>query len=149
MGVRNKSMKINFYENIEDSLLKFAVIISKYHEKWVFCRHRERDTYEIPGGHREPNESIAETAKRELIEETGALDFSISPVCAYSVTGKNRVNQSGEETYGMLYFAEIRAFSEHIESEIEEIRLFEDMPVALTYPAIQPFLMEEYQRRAK
>lgn len=45
-------MKVKFYENIDDSLLKFAVIVSKSGGKWVFCKHKERDTYEIPGGHR-------------------------------------------------------------------------------------------------
>ena len=99
-------MKVNFYETIDDTLLKFAVIISKHNGKWVFCKHKERNTYEIPGGHREPNEQILETAKRELYEETGALTYSITPVCVYSVVGKNRCNQTGEETYGMLFFAD-------------------------------------------
>ena len=45
-------MKVNFYENTDDSLLKFAVIISKHNEKWVFCKHKNRNTYEVPGGHR-------------------------------------------------------------------------------------------------
>ena len=57
-----------FYNSVEDSLLKFAVIISKSIVKWVFCKHKERDTYEVPGGHREDGESILETAKRELQE---------------------------------------------------------------------------------
>ena len=59
-------MKVNFYDSIEDSRLRFAVILAKTEGKWVFCKHRERDTYEVPGGHREPGESILETAKREL-----------------------------------------------------------------------------------
>ena len=46
-------MEVKFYENINDELLKFAVIIAKHQDKWVFCKHKERDTYEIPGGHRE------------------------------------------------------------------------------------------------
>ena len=140
-------LEIRFYETVDDALLKFAVIISKYKDQWVFCKHKERDTYEIPGGHRENGESILETAKRELVEETGAWNFSISPVCVYSVTGKNRVNQSGEETFGMLYFAEITSFSESIESEMESIHFFESLPTAWTYPMIQPLLIEEYQKR--
>ena len=79
-------MEVKFYENVNDELLKFAVIIAKHQDKWVFCKHKERDTYEIPGGHREKDESIIETAKRELIEETGAIDFKIEPICVYSVT---------------------------------------------------------------
>ena len=85
-------MKVNFYDDADDKLLRFAVIISKHNGKWVFCKHKERNTYEVPGGHREQNESILETAKRELSEETGALQFDIIPICVYSVTGKNGVN---------------------------------------------------------
>lgn len=140
-------LTVRFYDIIEDSKLKFAVIISKYEGKWVFCKHRERDTYEIPGGHREENEDILTTANRELFEETGASDYTISPVCVYSVTGKNRVNSTGEETYGMLFFADIKSFEKELHSEMECIHLFEELPSQWTYPLIQPFLIEEYLRR--
>lgn len=43
-------IRVKFYENVPDEKLKFAVIASKYNGKWVWCKHRERDTYEIPGG---------------------------------------------------------------------------------------------------
>lgn len=140
-------MQVNFYDTVDDTLLKFAVIISKYDGKWVFCKHKERSTFEIPGGHREPNEVILDTAKRELCEETGATRFDITPVCVYSVTGKNRVNQSGEETYGMLYFADIYSFEEELHSEMESVLLFDALPEQWTYPLIQPLLIREYLRR--
>ncbi|MCI9441064.1 MAG: NUDIX domain-containing protein [Ruminococcus sp.] len=140
-------MKVKFYNDIEDSLLKFAVIISKSRGKWVFCKHKERDTYEIPGGHRDEGEAIEETAKRELKEETGAVDFQIRPVCVYSVTGKNRVNETGEETYGMLYYADIKTFAEDLHSEMEKIVLLDTLPADWTYPLIQPLLIDEYERR--
>lgn len=44
-------LKVSFYHNIDDSLLKFAVIVSKSQGKWVFCKHKDRSTYECPGGH--------------------------------------------------------------------------------------------------
>ena len=59
-------LEVKFYDSVDDSLLKFAVIVSQSNGKWVFCKHKERDTYEVPGGHREAGESILETAKREL-----------------------------------------------------------------------------------
>ncbi len=61
--------EVKFYEDIEEERLKFAVILSKTQDKYVFCRHRERDTWEVPGGHREAGETILETAKRELHSE--------------------------------------------------------------------------------
>ena len=66
-------MEVKFYEQTPGYQLKFAVIIAKAHGKWVFCRHRQRDTYELPGGHREAGESILDAATRELQEETGAV----------------------------------------------------------------------------
>ena len=69
-------MEVKFYDTVEDKLLKFAVIVAKSNGKWVLCKHKERDTYECPGGHREAGENIDDTAKRELYEETGAIDYT-------------------------------------------------------------------------
>jgi 8-oxo-dGTP diphosphatase len=142
-------MEVKFYENVEDSKLKFAVIISKSDGKWVFCKHKERDTYEIPGGHRENGEKIEDTAKRELNEETGAEIFNIEPICVYSVTGKNRVNETGEESFGMLYYADIKSFNQELHSEMEKIVLLDELPIEWTYPLIQPLLVKEFERRKK
>ena len=131
----------------DDDLLKFAVIISKSNGKWVFCKHRDRDTYEVPGGHREAGELIEDAARRELKEETGALEFSLTLICVYSVTGKNRVNDTGEETYGMLYFADITEFEKELHSEMEKVVLLDELPDEWTYPLIQPLLIAEYERR--
>lgn len=140
-------VEVKFHDNADDNLLKFAVIISKSNGKWVFCKHKERKTYEIPGGHREKGESILDAAKRELKEETGAVDFTIKPVCAYSVKGKTRVNENADdETFGMLFVADIFSFEE-IRSEIEKIILTDELIDNLTYPLIQPKLIQEAQKR--
>ena len=140
-------IEVNFYDEVDDSLLEFAVIISKSNGKWVFCKHKERDTFEVPGGHREPGEKIEEAAARELKEETGAVEFNIKPVCVYSVKGKTRVNESAtKESFGMLYVAEIFSFEE-IHSEIEKIVLSDDLIQEWTYPMIQPKLIEEAKKR--
>ena len=136
--------KVNFYDSINDSMLKFAVIIARHNGKWVFCKHKERDTYEVPGGHREPEESILETARRELQEETGALKFEIKPICVYSVTGKTRVNVTGDEAFGLLCFAEILEFAKELHSEMEKVVLMDELPENWTYPLIQPKLIEKY-----
>ena len=134
--------EIRFYDDAEDEPLKFAVIIARSGGKYVFCKHRERDTFEVPGGHREPGEDIIDTARRELYEETGAVRYTIEPVCVYSVTFPG-----GQETFGGLFFAEISEFESELHSEIERIAFFESLPQALTYPHIQPRLIEEAARR--
>ena len=140
-------LEVNFYESVADELLKFAVIIAKTEGKWVFCKHKERDTYEVPGGHRESGETILEAAKRELVEETGAIEFDIKPICIYSVKGKTKVNKSEEDiSFGMLYYADIFSFGE-IHSEIEKILITDTLVDNWTYPLIQPKLLEEAGKR--
>jgi 8-oxo-dGTP diphosphatase len=137
--------KVRFYdrETIDDTLLKFAVIAARYKNKWVYCKHKERNTWEIPGGHREKGEDILDTARRELKEETGAEQFTIDPVAVYSVTIDNETN------YGKLFFSEMERVNEKLEYEIEKIALFDDMPPKLTYPEIQPLLQEYVQTKIK
>ena len=131
-------LKVKFYETteIDDSLLRFAVILSGYQGKWVYCKHKNRNTWEVPGGHREENEAIADAARRELFEETGAKHFELIPVCVYSV--KNET-----ESYGMLFYADITELGDLPDSEIETIAFFSEAPAELTYPLIQPALTEK------
>lgn len=133
-------MTIFFSDNIRDDLLKFAVIAAKYQDKWVFCKHKERDTLECPGGHREPGERIEETAKRELWEETGANVFRLETIGPYGV------EQDGQTTYGMLFAAHITELGPLPQMEIEQIELVADFPRNWTYPLIQPKLMEQAKR---
>lgn len=136
---------VRFYDTADDGLLRFAVIVAKSNGKWVFCKHKERETYECPGGHREAGESIDDTAKRELYEETGAIDYVIQPVSIYSVTAPD--NFDGKEIFGKLYYAQIKSFESELHSEIERIELFEELPTSWTYPQIQPLLLKEIERK--
>lgn len=69
-------MEVTFYSQWEDSRLRFAVIAAWCGDGWLFCRHRERETYELPGGHREQGESVEEAARREFLEETAQRPLS-------------------------------------------------------------------------
>lgn len=136
--------EVRFYDSIDDNLLKFAVIAAKTNGKWVFCKHKNRSTLEMPGGHREEGEDILATAKRELYEETGAIRFEIRPVCVYSVTAPN--NFDGNETFGMLYYADISEFENELHCEIEKIVITDNLPTDWTYPEIQPALIKEIRK---
>jgi len=130
-------LEVVFYgfDDIDDSLLDFAVIVSRYNDKWIWCKNKDRGAWEIPGGRREAGESILEAAKRELFEETGAVGFDIVAVCAYSV-------KKELETFGMLFFADVTELVVLPESEIERIDFFHDIPDELSFPLIQPKLMQ-------
>ena len=57
------------------------------------------------------------------------------------------MNETGEESFGLLCFAEINEFSGKLESEIEKVELMDELPENWTYPLIQPKLIEEWKRR--
>lgn len=126
--MNTKQTIVRFYDIAPDEALKFAVILAKHQGKWVFCKHRERETWEILSGHREPGEAIGQTARRELYEETGAVDFSIEPLFVYFVTAP--WNFDGRETFGMVFFASIATFEPEIHSKIERITITDSLPDA-------------------
>jgi len=138
---------VKFYDAVPDDLLQFSVIISKSKDKWVLCKHKERTTYEVPGGMREKGESILETAKRELYEETGAIDFEIKPICAYSYSMSDNDETIQDDSYGMLFFAEIESFEDELHYEIEKIILTDNLNIHWTYKEIMPLLLEEAKKR--
>lgn len=134
--------EVTFYKQteIDDSLLKFTVIAARYENHWIFSRHKARRTWEIPGGRREPGETIEEAARRELWEETGAEQAEIYPVSVYAVI------KDGETKYGMLYFANVTRMGQlPAEFEMAQTQFTDKLPDELTYPDIVPHLFERVQ----
>jgi len=117
---------------------RFTVIFAHYRGEWLYARHKNRDTYETAGGHVEPGETPLECAKRELVEETGAVKFSIEPAFDYAVH-----TEKGSAT-GQVFYAEVKQLGKLPEgSEMAEVRLFPGIPKKMTYPAVLPVLYEE------
>ena len=118
--------------------LRYSVISARFKGKWIFVRNSMRSTWEICGGHIEEGESPDETARRELMEETGSQKFSLECVATYSV------EKDGITGYGRLYFAEVTVLGSIPEgSEIAERIMGDELPENLTYPDIQPELFSK------
>lgn len=132
--------KVTFYEisEIEDACLEFVVIAARYQDKWVFCRHKQRSTWEIPGGHRALGEDIQKTVQRVLYEEIGAVNAELIPVCVYCVEKSQNV-----KNFGMLYWANIEVLRELL--EMKEVLFSDILPKELTYPEIQTELFRRIQ----
>jgi len=112
---------------------KYVVILSIYQGKILFSRHKQRMTWETQGGHIEPGEMPEAAAARELIEESGAVRFTLHPICDY---------EAGEGALlgGMVFAGLIEELGAMPESEMAEVCLFDTLPVNLTYPGITPIL---------
>ena len=138
---RDLKKEVRFFTGAEEGRFRYSVVVARFHGKWVFCKHRERDTLEIPGGRREEGETPEQAARRELFEETGAESFSLLPICLYSV--RETVGAESSETFGMLFFAEIDRFGPMPDFEMERVELCAGLPERLTYPEIQPELFRK------
>lgn len=119
---------------VENPRLRYVIIGARYRNEWIFVRHRDRESWELPAGHIEAGEDPDQAARRELYEETGALNAELSVISDYEVS-------AGEsQAYGRLYYAEIREIGPLPEYEIEEIKCFSGLPGLLTYPEVQRVL---------
>lgn len=117
---------------------KYVVVLSEYNGKILLSKHRNRTTWETQGGHIEPGEEPIEAAKRELYEESGAIDFDIEPLCDYRAGDKG----TGKFANGMVFHAVIRKLGDMPESEMARTKQFDSLPDNLTYPQITPVLFE-------
>ena len=115
---------------------RFTVIFARYNGKLLLSRHKKRSTWETQGGHIEAGESTLDCARRELFEESGAVDFTISPAFDFWASGnKGRAN-------GQVFIAQIHEMGTLPESEMAEVCLFDELPENVTYPGITPVLYE-------
>lgn len=122
--------------SLDESSLTYVVIAAREKGKWVFVRHMERNSWELPAGHIEKGESADQAALRELNEETGTVRSSLNYLCDY------QVSVSGKSESGRLYGADILERKQALEHEIVELRLDTDLPSLLTYPEVQTVLFQ-------
>jgi 8-oxo-dGTP diphosphatase len=120
--------------SVLESDLTYVVMAASFRREWIFVRHRNRKSWEMPAGHIEPGESADQAAVRELYEEAGVVSSAMTHLCDYSVTA------GGKTEFGRLYRASVGEMEEVTEYEIAEILLSENLPPQLTYPEVQTVL---------
>jgi 8-oxo-dGTP diphosphatase len=140
----NKPWQVKTHPLGELKEYRFTVIFARYGNsdcRWLYARHKKRDTWETAGGHIEKGETPLDCAKRELVEETGAEKFSIKPVFDYAVHRPN------EFSYGQVFLADIETLGNFPQgSEMREVKGFKTITDEMTYPQILPILFEEVQK---
>jgi len=109
--------------------IEFVVIFTKYQDKWVYCWHKKRMSYEHPGGHVEAGETAFHAAKRELYEETGIVDCELIPLWDYEQIWDDGIGKNN----GRVYVAIAHSLGTLPESEMDKIELFNSVPDNYTY----------------
>lgn len=138
----NRDLCVKMEEGILN--IRVGAIIMK-EDKFLMVENDRFDHMYSVGGRIKFGETAEEAVVREVYEETGAVDFDMKPICVYSVIAED--NFDGEESFGMLYYADIKSFEKELHSEIERIMITDELPAAWTYPEIQPKLIEEAKER--
>jgi 8-oxo-dGTP diphosphatase len=123
---------------------KYVVTFARYNNKWIICKNKNRDTWETSGGHIEKNETSIEAARRELYEETGAIDFDIIPICDYWACDEPHETENIEWSNGQVFLASVNKLGEIPKnSEMECIDFLNVFPQNLTYPDITYALLPQ------
>ena len=126
----NIEASIQFFspETMDPSSLTYVIIGAREGDKWIFVRHQDRSSWELPAGHIEKGESVNDAAIRELYEETGTTEGKLKAIHDYSVT------IDGDTLFGRIYFAKVLSRGKLPESEITEVMLAVKSPEPVTYP---------------
>ena len=143
-AINNKNVITQVHPYNTFTEYKYTVIFARRANgdkwQWLYVRHKDRTTFECPGGRIEPGETPAQCAARELKEETGAVNFFINPIFDYTV---HRPDAYG---IGQVFLAEVIDLTPNtFEYEMAEVKAFDSIPDLMTYPGILPILYEAMQ----
>jgi 8-oxo-dGTP diphosphatase len=113
-----------------------VVCVCKYKDKYVFSFNKNRNGWEIPGGHIEKGETWEEAAKREVYEETGATKTSIKPICVYKI-----------DTFAILGYCEILELGKiPANSEMSDVCFLDRLPQNMTFPESSKLFFDKVKK---
>ncbi|MFT9599931.1 RNA deprotection pyrophosphohydrolase [Mesobacillus sp.] len=78
---------LSFQENAFEKSAHHVLVICKYEGKWLLTKHKVRGL-EFPGGKMDKGESLEDAARREVMEETGAVLIVLESIGEYQVSDK-------------------------------------------------------------
>jgi NTP pyrophosphatase (non-canonical NTP hydrolase) len=129
-------MKCTAYEIGKLWDYKYVVTFANYNGDWIFCKHKDTDTWEASGGRIEPGEYAPEAASRLLRADTGALDFEIEPVCDYWASDEPHETKNLSWSNGAVFLAAVHSVGDLPDGVTERIGIFDELPSNLTNPDI-------------
>lgn len=130
-------VRICSLDEVTDAAIKYVVVCVRHEGQWLLVRHRDRDTWEMPGGHIESNETPIEAAHRELFEEAGVKAGVLLPVCNFFAQDDKGY------AYGRLFYATVAKLCELPSFEMAERHLFKEWTAKTTYSHIYDMLVQE------
>ncbi|MFP4555747.1 MAG: NUDIX domain-containing protein [Bacteroidales bacterium] len=132
---------ITFYDlSSQAEVFNYVVIAASYNGSWVWVRKKGMQEWEMPTGHVEIDEKPEEAARRELWEESGAVEFELYPVCDFSIEHGTR------KSHNRLFYAQVTQMGELPNFEMEEVSLRKTLPDKCTYGNVHPVLLDKVMR---
>lgn len=131
----NQDLKIVKTDILPESH-KSVLIFIKKDKEWLMVRNKFR-SWEFPGGHKENDETVYETAKREAFEEAGVDIKNMKYVGYYQLN-------CGHTT--LIVTAEVETFHEiPTDFETAERKFVAEFPESLSFDdAVYPWLIKNF-----
>ncbi len=118
------------FADLDDTLIEKAHAVCMHENKLLLVSHPEWNIWSIPGGTRESGETIDETLRREIQEETNCSVISSVPISYEKI-----IDNEGNFHYRVQYFCQVvpmGAFESDVAGNINKIDW------------VDPFKFEEY-----